>query len=521
MSAARPLRERSLPLGGNSPQGQGGPISLGLRTNLEPSSLRPQHRVATSPTVTPMNKAIVLTGLLAGLMCGCANVQTAEYRRPEAPTKAAWSQPPAGPAVSATETVSPLWWTEFRDPQLDALIQRAVAGNFDLKVLAARIDVANSQIDEVRAGALPTLDIGAGANLEKSSGRKFSKQFSLGTQVSWDLDIWGGVAKGVQAQTAAFHATEADWRAGYLQLVASVSTTYFQILQLDEQIEHQQRALARSRQILAMYAGMHANGLVAETQVLRQRAENNRLAKDLLELQRLRQLAENALATLLGVPAGELKIPAGRLQERVSVPSVPAGLPADLLQRRPDVVAAEFRVLEAHDLVGQAKLAQLPSVSLTGRGGTSAFSLGNLLRSFTVGLLPSINIPAFNPGIKARAKTTEKQRNLIEQDYKRTVIAAYEEVENALVNLDAQRQQKAELQMQVEQLERVSAQVEAQLAAGVVSQLEVFENERSLLAAQLALLAGHQQVLAGTVTLYKALGGGWAPVEVAKAAISK
>jgi outer membrane protein, multidrug efflux system len=201
----------------------------------------------------------------------------------------------------------------------------------------------------------------------------------------------------------------------------------------------------------------------------------------------------------------------------VQIPTVPGGLPADLLARRPDVVAAEYRVLESHDLVGQAKLAQLPSVSLTGRGGTASFSLGDLLRSFTFGLLPSINLPAFNPGIKARVKTTEAQTKVAENDYKRTVIAAYEEVENALVSLDAHRQQRVELQMQVDQLRLVSAQTEVQLKAGVISQLDVFETERSLLAAQLELLASHQQVLTDTVTLYKALGGGWAPVKVANA----
>ncbi len=123
----------------------------------------------------------------------------------------------------------------------------------------------------------------------------------------------------------------------------------------------------------------------------------------------------------------------------------------------------------------------------------------------------------FNPGIKARVKTTEAQVKVVENDYRRTVIAAYEEVENALVNLDAHRQQHEELRQQVEQLKRVAAQTQAQLAAGLISQLEVFETERSLLAAQLELLASHQQVLSDTVTLYKALGGGWAPVEVANA----
>ena len=463
-----------------------------------------------------MKQTILLSGLCAGLVCGCADVRVADYQRPDAPTKSSWSQQPEA-TVSASATISPQWWTQFGDAELDALVTKAIAGNFDLKVLAARIGVANAQIEEARAGALPTVDIGAGASLEKSTGQKFAKQFNLGTQVSWDIDVWGRVSKGVQAQTAEFRATEADWRAGYLQLVAAVSTTYFQILQLDEQIDQQQRALAKNQQILVIYEGMRDNGLLPATQVLRQRAEINRLTKDLLELRRFRQVSENALATLVGVPAGDFKVATSRLQDRVQIPAVPAGLPLDLLARRPDIVAAEFRVLESHNLMGQAKLAQLPSVSLTGRGGTASFALGDLLKSFTFGLLPSINIPAFNPGIKAHAKTSEEQVKVSEQDYRRTVIAAFEEVENALVNLDAHRQQKVELQMQVDQLKLVSSQTEVQLRAGMVSQLEVFETERSLLTAQLALLASHQQVLADTVTLYKALGGGWAPVQVANA----
>jgi outer membrane protein, multidrug efflux system len=463
-----------------------------------------------------MKHTILLSSLCVGMLCSCANVRISEYQRPEAPAKASWTRPSEAP-VSASGTISPVWWTEFRDPTLDSLVAKAISGNFDLKILAARIEVANAQIGEARAGGLPTVDLGAGANIEKSTGRKLSQQFSLGTQVSWDLDIWGQTAKGVQAQTAEFNATEADWRAGYLTLVASVSTTYFQILQLDEQLERQQRALAKGKQILAIYDTLHRNGLAPDTQLMRQRAEINRLTKEELELRRARAVSENALASLVGVPAGELKVQPGRLQDRVQAPVVPAGLPLDLLARRPDVVAAEFRVLESHNLVGQAKLAQLPSVSLTGRGGTAAFGLGDLLKSFTFGLLPSINLPMFNPGIKARVVTTEAQAKVFENDYKRTVIAAYEEVESALVNLDAHRQQHEELRKQVEHLERVAAQTQVQLAAGMISQLEVFETERSLLAAQLELLTSHQQVLSDTVTLYKALGGGWAPVEVANA----
>jgi NodT family efflux transporter outer membrane factor (OMF) lipoprotein len=450
------------------------------------------------------------------LLFGCADVRVAEYQRPQAPAKSTWSRPQPT-TVSASEAISPQWWAQFGDPDLDSLVAKAIAGNVDLKILAARIAVAKAQIAEARAGALPSVDVGTGTSLQKTSGQAFSKQFNVGTQVSWDIDIWGQVEKGTRGQTAEFHATEADWRAGYLQIVADVSIAYFQILQLDEQIDQQQHALAKNEQILAIYETMRSNGLISDTEVLRQRAENNRLTQDLLELRRSRDVTQNALATLIGVPAGEFKIQPDRLRDRVHVPAVPGGLPLDLLARRPDVVAAEFRVLEAHDLMGQARLAQLPTVSLTGQAGTASFGLADLFKAFTFGLMPTVNLPALNPGIRAHVKTTEAQIKVAEENYRSTVIAAYEEVENALVNLESHRQQKEELQKQVDQLQVVSAQTEAQLEVGVVSQLDVFENERTLLTAQLALLASHEQVLSDTVTLYKALGGGWARVEVANA----
>jgi NodT family efflux transporter outer membrane factor (OMF) lipoprotein len=293
-----------------------------------------------------------------------------------------------------------------------------------------------------------------------------------------------------------------------------VATTYFQILQFDEQIDRQQKTLDKNKQILVTYEAMQKQGLLPETRVIQQRAEINRLSNDLIELGRLRALSGNALATLLGVPAGNFQLPKGALQDRVQLPAVPEGLPSDLLKRRPDVVAAEYRVLESYDLVGQAKLAQLPSISLTGRGGTSSFALGSLLKSFTFGLLPSINFPIFDPGVKAHIKTSQANNEVAEQQYRKVVMDAFAEVENALVNLDAHKRQRVELQQQAQRLGVVAAAVEAQLKEGVVSQLEVFEAERSLLGAQLALLANHQQILADTVTLYKALGGGWPPVDV-------
>jgi NodT family efflux transporter outer membrane factor (OMF) lipoprotein len=316
----------------------------------------------------PPSLMLVVSVALAALLPGCADVSMPAYQRPDMPAKAAWSRPSA-PTLSPSETITTDWWKQFNDPFLDQLVSQAIQGNFDLKVLAARTAVAGAEINEARAGALPTLDAGAGASFEKSTGQKFSKQFNLGTQVNWDIDVWGKVEKGVSAQRAEYRASEADWRAGYLTLASDVASTYFQILQFDEQIAQQRKALEKGQQILATYQAMVQNGVLPNTRLLQQGAEINRLRNDLIELQRLRELAGNALSTLLGRPAGPVAVPPGPLQ-RVQLPEVPSGLPAQLLKRRPDIVAAEFRVLESYDLVGQSKLAQLPSISLTGHGGS-------------------------------------------------------------------------------------------------------------------------------------------------------
>jgi NodT family efflux transporter outer membrane factor (OMF) lipoprotein len=448
------------------------------------------------------------------LLQGCNAARVPQYQRPQTPVKSSWTR---SSTLSPAEAISRQWWTQFGDPTLDSLVAKAIAGNIDLKILVARIETAKAQIAESHAGALPTVDVTGGGLLQKTLSQPSIKQYSLGTQASWTLDLWGKVEKGVEAQTAEFHATEADWRAGYLQIVANVATTYFQILQLDEQIDQQQRALARNQQILSIYQVMRSNGLAPASDVARQQAEIYRLTTDLLELHRSRDVAENALATLVGVPAGEFKVAPAMLQGRVQVPTVPSDLPLDLLARRPDVVAAEFRVLEAHDLVGQARLAQLPTVNLAGQAGIGGLALTDFLKAFTLGFTPTIDIPILNPGVKAHVKTTEAQMKVAEESYRRTVIVAYEEVESALVNLESHRQQEVELQKQVDQLQSASAQLETQLKLGVISQLDVFEDERSLLTARLALLAGHDQVLSDTIALYKALGGGWDPVEVANA----
>jgi NodT family efflux transporter outer membrane factor (OMF) lipoprotein len=454
---------------------------------------------------------LALLGLI--LLSGCAPLAGPDYQRPEAPSKAAWSNQEAAPPVSAQATIQPDWWTGFEDPDLDHLIDRAIAGNIDIQILAARTGVAKAAISQARAGLLPTITGGEGPDSFKSTGRSRTTQYSAASELNWEIDIWGKVRKGVQAQHAEYKASEADWRAGYLTLVSDVATAYFQIRQFDEQIDQQQQTVDRNQQILGIYASMYDEGLVPETQVLQQQAEINRLQTGLLELKRLRKVTENGLATLLGMAADTLHVPKAQSRATPHSIDVPAGLPSDLLSRRPDIISAEYRVLQAYDLEGQARLARFPTVGLTGRGGTASFALSDLLKSWTFGLSSLVSIPIFDPNISAQIKVSEAQTRVATEEYRRTVVGAFEEVENALTNLASRKAQQEELSSRRQKLVTVSEQVQAQLEEGVVSQLEVFEVERTLLDAEQQMLANHWQILTDTVALYKALGGGW-PKEV-------
>ena len=290
--------------------------------------------------VAALHLVLLLTGCF---LSGCSGLGGPDYKRPEMASKQSWSDQ-AGPLVSAAATIQPDWWTGFGDPYLDDLINQAIAGNIDIRILAARTGVAKAGIDQASAGGLPVVSAGGGTDTSKISGSPKTTKYSTGVEASWELDIWGKVRKGVEAQEAEFKASEADWRAGYLTLVSEVGTAYFQIRQFDEQIDQQQRTIVSNRQILDIYQGMLGEGLVPETQVLQQQAEINNLQNGLLDLQRQRKLTENSLATLLGMPADTLRVPKAPLRSSVTPMAVPAGLPSDLLTRRPDIIAAEYRV---------------------------------------------------------------------------------------------------------------------------------------------------------------------------------
>lgn len=498
-----------------------------------------------------MSKRTLFLLFISTLFTACAGFFGPDYKRPNAPTKPGWSLNP-GDASRGSEVIRLDWWTEFNDPYLNALVEKAISQNLSIQTAFAKLDVARGGIATAKAPALPTISGNAGirgqvsgtfggktttpsspqavllttpgrgqepalisplGTPEKPESTTSSLSDQLGTSLSWELDLWGKLAKGIEASKAQYKASEAEWRFTWLSIVAGVAEKYFRIRQIDEQIDQQRKSLAQAQKILRFYQMQAREGLRPETDVMTQQAEVNDRQTQLLDLQLNRTRAENELATLVGTPAGDFKLPPAALQTSITIPDVPTGLPSDLLSRRPDIVQAEYEVLAAHELLGKARLAKLPSIELNLSGGADNL-LSAAIKQWTFGVGPNIKIPLFDPNIEADIKIRGAEQKLAEARYREAVIKAFEEAENALANLYHHKKQRQEIIARKKHLERVAALIRAQVKAGIASQLQVLETERTLLQASQDLLTNYQQILSDTITLYKVLGGGWPPVIV-------
>lgn len=470
-----------------------------------------------------ITRALALMTLYLGLALTACQVGP-EFQRPGLEglaEKQAWSQSQEQRLASA-QSVERQWWTNFQDGYLNGLLEEATTRNLDLHILMGRIREAGANLQRSEAELMPQLNLASEAGVTRSvpdasvsrqpvETRSFSSQMVL----SWELDLWGKKRRQALASEAGYKAKQAEYRAGYLKLVSEVCLAYFEIRQLDEQLGLTEAFLAQSQRIRDIYQSQARAGLVPATHVLRQEAEVNSLTENLLELRRRRQVLVNRLSTLIGRPAGRFQVLPGSLRQGLHLVEVPAGLPSQIMARRPDIIAAEYYVLESTHSVAVAEAAKLPSITLTGRGGLVSASIGALLGSWSLGLLPALSMPLFDAGLsEAQVKQRQAQLEVAADQYRKTVLEAFEEVENALANLAARRRALVVIQRKADGLEQIRAQTEARLQHGLISQLEVLDLERELFAARVAQLDNYRLLLDDTVTLYKALGGGWPPETV-------
>ncbi len=451
--------------------------------------------------------------LLSLLLSSCA--MGPNYERPKIETTDNFRM-----AEIEGESIANLpWWELLHDEQLQLLIRQALAENKDLKQAVASMEEFQARIFMARADFLPGINVSANAPAFGTLGGfvvpGFPTPFSYFGQgtLNWEIDIWGRVRRANEAARADLLAREENRRAVVLTLVSGVAQSYFDLLQLDMQLEITRRTLLSWEETVALSQHRLRGGVISRLDADQFEAERANVSARLAEIERQVIQKENELNVLLG--KNPAPISRGRLlTDQVVLLEVPAGLPSDLLQRRPDILQAEQALAAATARIGMTKAARFPRITLTGLLGVASPRLANLLTSGTeygmggVGLAgPLLNAQTL--GHEQRAFEAQSRRVLAQ--YEQTILVAFKEVEDSLVAVRTAKNQRKAQQEQVDALRSALQIANLRHQAGITSHLEVLVAKRSLFSAETALTSAHRLHLVSVVQLYKALGGGWSP----------
>ena len=457
-------------------------------------------------------RRLMLGLAVAALTGGCA--LTPDYERPELDVPTGFqAQEAAGASIANLE-----WWELFGDEALQNLIRTALEENKDLGVALSRIAEARSSLTITRADQLPFIDVtGRAGRLKQSEdlvpGSGARGDYGLAGEVSYELDLWGQLRRATEASQADLLATEAAYRNVTISLVANVAGFYLLLRDLDQRLQISVDTVATRQESLKIVEARFDKGTVPQIDVSQAEVELAIAEAAVATFEREIVLTENALRILLGRNPGPVDRGL-RLDQQVFPPEVPAGLPSELVQRRPDVVQAEEVLIAETARVGVAEALRYPSISLTGSYGTASDELGDLTGSSaeTWGIGANIFAPIFNSGaLKAQAQAQRARAEAALLDYELTLQQAFREVEDALVSIRTLRVEHAARVRQVVAARNAARLSKARYDGGVVDYLEVLDSERTRFNAELEESQTLQQYLNAIVELYKALGGGWSP----------
>jgi multidrug efflux system outer membrane protein len=419
--------------------------------------------------------------------------------------------------ASAASLGDQKWGEVFQDPQLQELIRTALKQNFDARIAATRVLEAQAQVGITRADQFPTVNgVGTGANLRNAAqGPIPSFEFTYGrilASAAWDLDFWGKYRRATEAARAELLAT--DWARQEVNstLVASVAAAYFQLRELDLELEISKRALASRRESLELTKTLEEHGINTILDVRQAEQLVYTAAAEIADLERRIGQQEDLLSVLAGNNPGPIMPRGKELVDQQHAPTVPAGLPSALLQRRPDIRQSEQLLVAANARIGVARAADFPDISLTAAPGFQSTALQTLFNGSS-GLWTfagTVTQPIFNAGkLKSNVRLAEAQQQEAVLTYQQTIQGAFRDVSDSLIAY----QKNAEFRTQQELLAN-SAQDAAQLSeqrykAGTTNYLEVLTSETNYLSADLGLAQARLNELLALVQVYKALGGGW------------
>ena len=465
------------------------------------------------------------------VLAGCSLAPKYEVPEVATPTAFRHAEPlPAGEAGS-WKTAEPAeaatrgeWWKVFNDSVLNDLQAAALDANQDLRAAAARLQQSRAVQRTARADRFPTVDAGVGPTRQRPSAASLGLPENADVDpttlwraqlgLSYEVDLFGRVANNVSAATASLQRDEALFRSVLLALQADVAQTYFLLRELDAEQAIFANTVELRAEGLRLMERRFAEGFIGELDVARSRTELATAQSESLGVQRQRAAAEHALALLLGRTPADFRFSPLPLQ-RIEV-SVPAGLPSDLLERRPDIAAAERAMAAANARIGVARAAFFPSLTLTGAAGFESGELGDLFqwssRTFLLGPVAGtiLSMPIFDGG--RRRAGVDRALAVWEEDvatYRQTVLNAFREVEDGLAGLRILAEQTRAQDTAVTAAERAVQLSRVQYREGAVSYLDVIEADRSALTQQRARVRVDAERARTVVSLIRALGGGW------------
>ena len=452
-----------------------------------------------------MRRVLLILGL-AAVMTGC--MVGPNYKRPDVPAPPQFrSGEPQPTQVSLGEVK---WFDLFQDDTLRGLIGDALQANYDVRLAAQRVVEAQNQLTATRSALFPQLDAQAGASRTGVGAPLDSTAGAYGVS-SWEIDLFGKLRRANEAARAELLATQENQKAVMQALVAQVASAYFDLLDYDTEIAAVRESIATREESVTLVVSREQGGVGSQLDVDQAKTLVYSAQANLAQLENAQEQTENLINFVLGKTPGPV-LRGRTLVEQRQPPEVPAGLPSALLERRPDLRAAEQQLIAANARVGVAKAAFFPSINLTGTGGFQTTDLlGIVGRSGAAFSMTGIvDLPIFDAGLRsANYKIAKAQREELLISYQKAINSAFHDVSDALVGYQKNKEYTRNQALLTETLRDQSQLANQRYIGGVSSYLEVLDTERQRLTAEQQLAQAQRDVLSSLVQLYKALGGGW------------
>jgi multidrug efflux system outer membrane protein len=465
---------------------------------------------------------IVIVTLLTGSAVGQKKSEQPRNEGPaiKTPSEFRGAEPVSPPDANSFGDLK--WFEVFQDEALQKLLRTAMVQNYDLRLAVARINAARANVGLARSNQFPQFDAGAdltttrtSANSGTSATGQTGRTRSIGSVflslLTFEIDLFGRRRQETKAARAQLASTEEDRKTVTTVVVGDVAANYFNLLELDLELEIAKRTLSARQESLRIITARHQGGIATMLEVRQAEQLVYEASQTIPDTERLIEQTENQISLLLGNNPGP--IPRGApLSQQKELPAVPAGLPSSLLERRPDIRSAEQLLISQNALVSAAKKAYFPTISLTGAFGFQSNSLGSLFsgasRAWT--FIPQITQPIFTAGrLKSNVNFEKAQREYALAQYQQTIQTAFSDVSNALVQYRRVREIRAQQELLVSSLRDASRLAHLRYEGGVDTLLNALLADTSLFNAELSLAQTKRNELLSLVQLYKALGGGW------------